>query len=199
MKTKKEFLSESSLSRVQRQWSEHDTGTITAFRDNKDCGTGEKYTTKSKKARNAVLKAKLLKRGFGVTKVQGSWYESGDKLVNEESFFVTDLKNTGKLKKELIVLGIEFEQDAITYADKGGDYYAISTNECGDAWPGFGKLRKSAKLGKPVFGKSGLDGFSKVNGRAFVFKESTILTKLDHSPTHIRSIQHIDEVDISDL
>ena len=199
MKTKKEFLSESSLSRVQRQWSEHDTGTITAFRNAKDCGEGDKYNTKSNKARNSVLKSKLLKRGYGVTKVKGSWMENGDIEVGEESFFVTDLKDTGKLKKDLIALGAEFDQDAITYADKGDDYYAISTNECPQAWPGFGKLKKSAKLGKPTFGKTGVDGFSRVGGRAFVFKENYIDTKLDHNPTEIRSIQHIDEVDISEL
>lgn len=198
MKSFKTHLNESSLSRVREAWVEHDTGTITAFRDARECNNGEKYTNKQKKDMNAILKSKLLKRGYGVTKVKGSWYESGDKLVNEDSYFVVDLKDGGNLKKDLIALGKEFEQDAITYAKKGEDYYAISTNECVDAWPGFGKVGKEQKLGSPKFGKTGINGFSQVNNRAFVFEDFYVAnqqTITSFSPTHIRSIKHIDDVD----
>ena len=196
MKTYKEFLSESSLSKVQKAWSEHDTGTITAFRFAKDCGEGDKYTTKSNKDRNLVLKFKILSKGFGVTKVKGSWLENGDVEVGEESFFVVDLKDSGKLKQTLQEFGYEFEQDAITYADKQSDYYAIGTNKCPGAFPGY---KKEVKLGKPTFGKVGVDGFSRVNGRAFVFESTTFDVITDYPPTEIRSIHKSNEINIKEL
>lgn len=192
MKLKK-YLNESSLSRVQKAYSEHDTGTITAFRYAHDCGEGKVLTRKEKDGRNGILKSKLLKRGYGVTKVKGAWMENGDLEVGETSFFVVDLKDTGKLKKDLIKLGKQFEQDAITYAEKSGDYYAISSNKCPQARPGKGKIGVEQKLGKPKFGKKGIDGFSRIGGRAFVFEEHRIVTKFDYPPTEIRSIMGIDD------
>jgi len=188
------YLNESSLSRVQKAYSEHDTGTITAFRYKHDCGNGEILTRKEKDGRNGVLKSKLLKRGYGVTKVKGAWMENGDLEVGETSFFVVDLKDTGKLKKDMIKLGKQFEQDAITYANKDDEYYAISTNECPLASPGKGKIGIEEKLGKPKFGKTGINGFSRIGGRAFVFEEHIIETKLMHPPTEIRSIMNIDKM-----
>jgi hypothetical protein len=189
----KKYLNESSLSRIQKAYSEHDTGTITAFRTAHDCGEGEVLTRKEKDGRNGILKSKLLKRGYGVTKVKGSWLENNEIEVGETSFFVVDLKDTGRLKKDLIKLGEQFEQDAITYANKNDDYYAISSNKCADAWPGKGKIGVTSKLGKPKFGKTGVNGFSRVGGRAFVFEENRIVTKLDYHPTEIRSIMKIDD------
>jgi len=189
----KKYLKESSLSRVQRSWSEHDTGTITGFRGYHECGDGDKITLKENKARNRVLKSKLLKRGYGITKIKGSWLENGNKEVGESSFFIVDLKDNGKLERDLIDLGGQFEQDAITFSNVGGDYYAISTNTCKGSWPGNGRIGVRQKLGKPIFGKTGVDGFSRVNGRAFVFESGNITTKFDFYPTEIRSINHIDD------
>ena len=186
------YLNESSLSRVQKAYFEHATGTITAFRDAHDCGEGDKIAMKENKIRNSILHSKLLKRGYGVTKVKGSWLENGSVEVGEMSWFVVDLKDSGQLKKDLIILGEQFEQDAITFSEKNGEYYAISSNTCKKAWPGFGKIGIEQKLGKPKFGKTGVDGFSRVNGRAFVFENNEIITKMDYYPTEIRSIVHID-------
>jgi hypothetical protein len=90
-------------------------------------------------------------------------------------------------------LGEKFDQDAITYADANGDYIAISTNECPQAWPGFGRLGVESALGKPKFGKTGVNGFSRVGGRAFVFESNDLKTKFNCYPTEIRSIMKIDE------
>jgi hypothetical protein len=187
------YLKESSLSRIQQYWAEYDTGTITSFRGFEDCGNGKKIDLNTNKNRNSVLKSLLLSKGYGVTRVKGSWLENGEKEVGEESFFVVDLKHSGNLKKDLVDFGGRFDQDAITYAPKGGDYSAISTNKCPESWPGFGSIGKEQKLGSPVFGKTGINGFSRVGGRAFVFESFDLLTKLDHFPTHIRSITHIEE------
>jgi hypothetical protein len=187
---------------VREAWSTHDTGTITAYRDFAECGDGERYTSKQKNVMNRFLKSKLLKRGYGVTKVKGSWFENGDTEVNEASFFVVDLKDSGNLKSDLIALGTEFDQDAITFAEVGGDFYAVSTNECEESWPGFGKIGKEEKLGSPKFGKTGINGFSRVNNRAFVFEGYKVVeqeTLSSHTPTSIRSIMHIDDVDWRDV
>ena len=86
---------------------------------------------------------------------------------------MVDLKDTGKLKKDLIELGKMFEQDSITFAKANGDYYLISTNKCPEGYPGEGKIGVEVKLGKPQFGKANKDTekfFSKIRGRGFVFK-----------------------------
>lgn len=180
---------ESSLSRVRKVWTEHDTGTITAFRDIEDCGDGDTIPKTEKKSRNRDLKSILLGMGYGVTKVKGSWAENGVEQ-NEASFFVVDINDKGSLKKDLIKLGTKYEQDAITYADAGSDYYAIGTNTCPDSWPGFGTIGKSEKLGVPKFGKTGINGYSKVNNRAFVFEGFQQEKLTDKGVGEWRSIQH---------
>ena len=100
-------LNESSLSRLHRHISAHETAIITAFRndptDASDC-TGnatapsdEQNAYEMNKERNRQLKAALLRKGYGVTRVDGSYIEDfGDidkqKEVSEESFFVVNLK-----------------------------------------------------------------------------------------------------------
>ena len=189
----KKYLRESGLGRVHQFWSEHDTGTITGFRNTEDCGEGKKISTSTNKNRNSVLKSLLLSKGYGVTKIKGSWLENGQKEIGEESFYVVDLKDHGTLKRDLISFGNRFDQDAITYAKKGSDYYAISTNECPKSWPGFGVVGKESVLGHPIFGKTGINGFSRVGGRAFVFESFDLITKFDYYPTEIRSISHIEK------
>lgn len=188
----KDYINESSLSRVQKMWFEHDTGTITAFRGFHDCGNGDKISKKENKNRNSVLQSKLLSKGYGITKVKGSWLENNQVEKGEMSFFVVDLKDSGNLEKDLIKFGYEFEQDAITYAKVKDDYYAISTNNCIGSWPGFGRIGIKEKLGKPNFGKTGINGFSRVGGRAFVFENDNLITKMDFTPTEIRSITNIE-------
>lgn len=188
----KTTLSESSLNRVREAWKEHDTGTITGFRGFHDCGNGPRITKNENKGRNSVLRSMILAKGYGLTKVKGSWLENGTDEVGEASYFVVDLKDTGNLKKDLISFGKKFDQDAITFAEANGDYYAISTNTCPDSWPGFGVIGKEERLGMPKFGKTGINGFSRVNKRAFVFERfNQWITKLSFYPTEIRSINTI--------
>ena len=191
----KEFLknqiSESGLSRIWKQTMEHDSGTISAFRSAKDCNQGEKYSKKENLDRSAKLKAKLLKLGYGVTKIKGTYIENygskNEKEVKEDSYIVVDIKDTGNLERDLRKLGEEFEQDSITFQEKDGNYYLIGTNKCPEGYPGYGK---KLKLGKSIFGKSG-EFHSKINGRPFVFESITgELVKLtDFYPTEIRSLK----------
>ena len=169
----KDYLNESSLSRVYRHMQEHDSGTITAFRDRRDCGNGEKYTKGENKARNKVLLSSLLKRRYSVTKVKGTYIENygsaNETPVGENVFLVVDINDTGNLKNTLKLLGEEYEQDSILFIPKGGqEGYLIGTNKCEDGYPGYGK---TIKLNNAIFGKSG-EFFTRVNGRPFILKEN---------------------------
>lgn len=189
-------VNESSLSRVWKHATEHDSGTISAFRYAEHCGDGKVYSKSMNKSRNAKLKSKLLSMGYGVTKIDGVYienYKSDDERhVREESFLVIDMKDSGKLRKDLIALGKEFDQDSITYCQPSGAYVLISTNTCPKGYPGNGKVGVTIKLGKSMFGKKG-EFHSTVNGRPFVFESCAnncpILT--DFSISEIRSIKEM--------
>ena len=171
----KNFMTETSLSRVWIHMQEHDSGTITAFRDARDCGEGNPYSKGEKKAMNKVLLANLMSKGFSVTKIKGAYienYGSKDaKEVGESSFLVVDIKDSGKLKKVLLEQGEKFEQDSILFIPKGGDTgQLIGTNKCPNGFPGY---RKINKLKNPVFGKGG-EFQTRVNGRPFILKEEIV-------------------------
>jgi hypothetical protein len=190
-----EILMESSLSRVWNQTKKYESGTITAYRYAENCGEGKVYTKSENQKRNKILLAKLLKKGYSVTKVKGTYIENygsdNEREVSEESYLVVDILDKKSLKKDLITLGTEFEQDSITFSLPSGEYYLISTNACPQGYPGEGKIGVEKKLGKSMFGKSG-EFHSKVNGRPFVFEsvliESMILNKM--SIPEIRSYDY---------
>jgi len=168
----KKLMNESSLSRIYAHTRKHDFGTITAFRSARDCGNGEKYTKAENLKRNKSLLAKLRAKGYGVTKIKGSYIENygskNAKEVGENSFFVVDLKDSGNLKKDLLALGEEFEQDSIIYGKADSAGVLIGTNNCPDGYPGY---RKEVSQGGAIFGKTG-QFMSRIKGRPFVFAES---------------------------
>ena len=165
------YLTESSLSRLRKHMLEHDSGTITAFRSAEDCGRGKELTKKENKARNKVLLANLRKEGYGITKVKGSYienYGSADaQEVGEEVFFVVDINDKGNLRQKLMQLGEKFEQDSILFIPAGAEEgQLIGTNDCPDSYPGY---RRVEKLSNPVFGKQG-EFMTKVRGRPFILE-----------------------------
>jgi hypothetical protein len=165
-------LNESSLSRIWSQTRKHDFGTITAFRSARDCGVGEKYTKSENLKRNKSLLSKLIAKGYGVTKIKGSYIEnygsSNAKEVGENSFMVIDLKDSRNLRKDLLSLGEEFEQDSIIFGKAGSPGILIGTNKCAEGYPGY---HKEVLQGGAVFGKTG-QFMSRVKGRPFIFSES---------------------------
>ena len=167
----KEFIAESSLSRLWKWSREHDFGTITAFRSARDCGRGEKYTRDENMKRNVSLVAKLRAKGYGVTPIKGAYienYGSKDEIeVGEKSFMVIDMEDKGTLKKDLLALGEEFEQDSIIFGEAGSEGFLIGTNKCPSGYPGY---HKEVLQGGAIFGKTG-KFMSRVRGRPFVFKE----------------------------
>lgn len=173
-------LNESGLSRVWAHMKDHDTGILTAFRYAKACGKGDVYTKAENLKRNKSLLAKLQSKRYGVTSVKGSYIENygskDEKEVGENVFFVIDLKDTGKLKKDLIELGKEFEQDSILYIPKGGDKSElIGTNSCPNGYPG---MAKTVTNNSRVLGKSG-EFFTRVKGRPFTFGENVVYEEYD--------------------
>ena len=171
-------VNESSLSRIWEHYTKHQTGTISGFRFARDCGNGKEYTLSEKKQRNAKLKALLLKDGYGVTAIDGTYvenYGTDDAVeVDEDSFFVVDLQDKGHLKQDLFKYGKMFDQDSVTFSEPNGEYYFISTNECPAGHPGHGKLGVELKIGRPEYGKATKNTeefFSKIRGRGFVFKD----------------------------
>ena len=174
------FLNESGLSRVHQHINAHDTAVITAFRNNPSSDEGsvepippgeqEESPLKANKARNRNLKAVLLKMGYGVTRVDGSYIENFDdadnrKEVSEESFFVVNLKDDPNFNNNIVKLGQKFCQDSVLLIPQGGDgAFLLGTNA---SWPGLGE---KDPVGRFEGGKEA-EFMSRVKGRPFVFKE----------------------------
>lgn len=156
------ILIESGLSRVLSHMEKHDTGTISASR--------QRFSSKENKQRTISLKAKLLKLGYSVTLIKGSYIEdygtANATEVKEDSLFVVDIKDKGRLELDLRNLGEEFEQDSILFIPVGGNKsYLWGTNHIAE-YPGYGKNIIFSSRG---LGKEG-EFMTKVKGRPFIFE-----------------------------
>ena len=173
------LLNESSLSRLHQHISEHDTAVITAFRndpfDSEGCtapplDVDQENPLKANKARNKNLKAVLLRKGYGVTRVDGSYIEDFDKPeakkeVSEESFFVVNLKDNSGFNSDIEELGKMFCQDSVLLIPRGGTgAYLLGTNE---SWPGLGDREPVGDFR----GGEEAEFMSRVKRRPFVFRE----------------------------
>lgn len=183
-------LEESSLSRILSKMDKYDCGIITAFRT--------KFTYKENLERNKNLLASIYYYGFDATSVYGSyienykpknklntvrnknkinpnkkgpWNKSKDKEEkehSEESFFVVDKYNTGRLKYFLKSAGTIFMQDSIIFIPKKTrTAELIGTSPFEDVWPGRDEVIKFSKL---ELGKES-EFMTKVKNRPFVFSE----------------------------
>lgn len=168
----KDYLNESSLSRVWKHNEKHDCAALTAFRKARGCGQGEIYTKEENNKRNRSLLSKLKVKGYGVTSLKGV-YPEGGQTGKEESFFVVDLNDSNNLLSDVKRLGEEFEQDSILFIPKGSlgnksKAFLIGTNHCQDNWLGYGskEVFNKGKIGyaSPIY-------TSKVNGRPFIFED----------------------------
>ena len=174
----KEVLNESSLSRLWTHMQDHQTAMITAFRNDpeggEDCvmepqpAEGNSPGQKNKD-RNRDLKATLLKFGYGVTAVQGTYIENYMKdnavEVKEDSMFVVNLEDDPQFFTNLEMLAQKFCQDSVLLVPQGGEgAYLKGTN---NSYPGLGK---SEEVGSFTGGKEG-EFMTRVKGRPVVFKE----------------------------
>jgi hypothetical protein len=173
-------LLESSLSRLWSHNTAHECGAMTAFRKYKD--PIEKtilYTRSENKARNLSLSSKLKSLGYNITKIIGN-YPEGGKQVKEISYFIVDVNDKGKLKKDLISLGKEFEQDSILFVPKGAidnsgkeKAYLYRTNNYKGNWMFDNGVQKEL-FSKGKIGFTSPIYTSYIHGRPFIFENCTL-------------------------
>lgn len=168
----KKQINESSVSRVWDLNQKHDCGFITAWR--------KSIKRDDKEVLNKKLKTLLQAKGYGTTKVRGSFIENfgteSEVPVTEDSFFVVDLKNLGTLKKDLMQLGQLFDQDSIIFLPKGGKgAQLIGTTEREEASPA---KDEEYDIGSMKGGNEGQFAYTRVGSRAFHFGESVDVSNL---------------------
>lgn len=167
----KQFLNESSLSRVYSHMLKHDTGIITSFRG--DRRKKENYES------NVILKARLEERGYGVTVVKGSYIENFTQPtaveVVEQSFFVVNLADEAGFETMLFTLSEEYGQDSFLFIPKGAvGAYLFGTSET-NTFPPYGDKYDvgDLKLGKE-------DEFmTRVKNRPLTFKKEPLEEELE--------------------
>lgn len=118
-----DYLKESSLSRIWTfvEKDKYSFGILSAFRDD--------YDKKGNMERHKQLKKEVRDRGYGYIEMDGA-YPEGGKTAKEKSLFIPNIS-----KKDIIDLGIQYEQDSVMYKDAKGFVY-IGTNE----YTGVGKV-----------------------------------------------------------
>ena len=167
----KRFLKESSLSRLYRHMQDHESAALSAFRN--------EFTKKENLERNRKLKAELLGRGYGVTRILGSYIENFETPkaieVAEQSFFVSNRKDDPDFALEIARLGEDFNQDSVLIVDKGAqDAYLFGTSPEGE-FPQYGKKEPVGALkmgGEAEF-------MSRVGGRPYTFKPKELNEELE--------------------
>ncbi len=145
-------LYETNINKLLEYNKKYDCGIITTFRKSK---TYKENILSNKKLYNSMLSV-----GYRLIRVIGTYVyndlsqeeidqlRSGKKSItdldigNEISYFVIDIRNRRNLKKDLIFLGEEFNQDSIAFLPKGGgSMLIIGTNPSiterdeNDEWP----------------------------------------------------------------
>ena len=156
-------ITESSLSRVYGHILEHDSAILTAFRS--------EYSKQENYERNRELKAHLLSKGYGVTKIDGSYIENFETPqaleVSEQSLFVLNRKDESNFAQTITTLGEQYEQDSVLIIPMGGkSAYLVGTREDNE-FPTYGN---QISVGDLKMGDES-EFMSKVKGRPFVFRE----------------------------
>ena len=160
MKSFKEFLEESNLSRIKSKSDKGGIATLSASRADK--------SAKENRARAKQLDRDIKGKGLpGATKVTGSYVEKGDdgkeKRVKERSHVVTSGKKGKRaFKKAVKSLGKKYGQDSVlTQTKKTG---TLSATRKG----GLGK-KKNIKLGKFKPQGKNPEGQSQIKGKTFTY------------------------------
>ena len=163
MKTFKQFLDESSLSRIKSKADKKGIAVVSASRADK--------SSKENRSRAKELDKDIRSKfGRGATKVTGSYVEKDDKTGKEtrvkERSHVIDSGKLGKrkFKKKVKALGKKYGQDSVlTSGKKGG---TLSATRKG----GLGK-KKGIGVGKFKPQGTNPDGQSQIKGKTFSFNK----------------------------
>ena len=163
MKTFKEFINESSLSRIKSKSDKKGIAVMSASRANKSA----KENSARAKQLDKDIRGKFKR---GATKVTGSYVEKDDKTGKEtrvkERSHVIDSGKLGKrkFKKKVKALGKKYGQDSVlTSGKKGGTLSATRK----------GGLGKKKGIGVGRFKPQGTnpDGQSQIKGKTFSFNK----------------------------
>ena len=162
MKTFKEFLEESSLSRIKSKSDKGGMAIISGSRGDK--------SKKENKARAKQLDKDIKGKGLpGATKVTGRWTENpgskDEKKVKERSHVVTSgKKSKRKFKKAVKSLGKKYDQDAVlTQTKKTGTLSATRKGGLDKA--------KRVKAGKFRPGRSSSEGDTQIKKKTFTYEK----------------------------
>ena len=162
MKTFKEFMQESSLSRIKSKSDKGGIATMSADRGN--------LSKKQNQARAKQLQKDIRgKFGRGPTKLKGSYDEKDEKTgksrkVKEKSFAIDRGKmGKRKFKKEVKKLGKKYGQDSVlTQTKKTATLHATRKG-------GLGPKTKGIGVGKFRPQRKNPDGQSQIKGKVFSY------------------------------
>ena len=189
-----ESLNESSINRIVDWLDKYDIACISATRcmynnatnrtyddrpdEYKKADAPYRYTNKENRARNSHLKAALLKKGYGVTNIQGSYIEAyRDKNPierSEPSMFVVNLNNDPDFFTNIFELSEFYNQDSFLYKKKGTDCaFLVGTNN--GEFPGYGETVAQGDRHTNI--KS--EFFSRLGNRSFAFVKDLSLQHND--------------------
>ena len=162
MKTFKEFMQESSLSRIKSKSDKSGIATMSADRGN--------LSRKQNQARAKQLQKDIRGRfGRGPTKLKGSYDERDEKTgetrkVKEKSFAIDRGKmGKRKFKKEVKKLGKKYGQDSVlTQTKKTATLHATRKGGLGPKTKGIGVGKFRAQRKNP-------EGQSQIKGKVFSY------------------------------
>ena len=162
MKTFKEFMQESSLSRIKSKSDKSGIATMSADRGN--------LSRKENQARAKQLQKDIRgKFGRGATKLKGSYDEKDEKTgesrkVKEKSFAIDRGKmGKRKFKKEVKKLGRKYGQDSVlTQTKKTATLHATRKG-------GLGPKTKGVNVGKFRAQRKNPEGQSQIKGKVFSY------------------------------
>ena len=170
MKSFKEFLNESSLSRIKSKSDKGGIATMSASRGDK--------SAKENRARAKQLDKDIKGKGLpGATKVTGSYVEKGDdgkeKKVKERSHVVTSGKKGKRaFKKAVKSLGKKYGQDSVlTQTKKTGTLSATRKGGLGKKPKNKRPLGSTKRVGLGKFKPQGKnpEGQSQIKGKTFTY------------------------------
>ena len=173
MKTLKEFLEESSLSRIKSKSDKGGMAIVSGSRDDK--------SKKENKARAKQLDRDIKGAGLpGATKVTGRWTEKDDKTgketkVKERSHVVTSGKKGKRaFKKAIKSLGKKYGQDAVlTQTKKTGTLSATRKGGLGTKPKNKRPVgsTKNVSVGKMRPGRSSEEGDTQIKKKTFTYEK----------------------------
>ena len=165
MKTFKEFLEESSLSRIKSKSDKSGIAALSADRGDK--------SRKENQARSKQLQKDIRgKFGRGPTKVKGSYLENpgtkDERKVKEKSYVIDrGKKSKRKFKKEVKKLGKKYGQDSVLTQTK--KTATVSATRKGGLGKSAGKNVKRFTAGTMKPGRTSPEGDTKIKGKTFTY------------------------------